>query len=434
MIQLPGDQKFLHKKETVELNSLTPNIDSRVDLKVSEGERSVQQPPRVHFPVQSRSQNTHKPNKRAKYNKFYRTQNFKKNKKKISLFEQIERQHRQANSQNVQALSQRGHKPHPLDIFNSRNSNHIGHHSQTLKDFMVPTTPSPGLEDSFKIRFRDQQLAKSSEYKAYYGSSSPGKKHFGNTDRMWKFKGKELIIKKPNSKYRSKYMQFNKNGSIHKNTRSNGGQFNTFSQTKKTGNKWSTGTGSHTPNHSLNHRNIFELSDMNKISKTYNPYKKDKGAYDKNGRRVNKPQSPIFIRRGLFDNHISKIQAGFENWNKNLAQEDDTGAFGLEEYISVDRRKQLDRKTQSFKLTKNNGSEKSFVNKFSSKDLKILMDSSSEESNRDNGKEDLEAKLTNRVYMNDSVASSDSSESDEDEEEETESSSDEDQDLEINGD
>jgi len=31
-----------------------------------------------------------------------------------------------------------------------------------------------------------------------------------NINKMWKFKGKELIIKKPSSKYRSKYLQFNK--------------------------------------------------------------------------------------------------------------------------------------------------------------------------------------------------------------------------------
>jgi hypothetical protein len=39
---------------------------------------------------------------------------------------------------------------------------------------------------------------------------------------MWKFKGKELIIKKPNSKYRAKYMKFNSRDPMHKNSRSVG--------------------------------------------------------------------------------------------------------------------------------------------------------------------------------------------------------------------
>jgi hypothetical protein len=65
---------------------------------------------------------------------------------------------------------------------------------------------------------------------------------------MWKFKGKELIIKKPNSKYRAKYLQFNRGdgGSLHKNTRS-GGQFNTYSNNRKSSTKPVMSVASKTP-------------------------------------------------------------------------------------------------------------------------------------------------------------------------------------------
>lgn len=41
----------------------------------------------------------------------------------------------------------------------------------------------------------------------------------------------------------------------------------------------------------------------------------------------------MFIRRGLFANSLSKSKAGLEKWTKMAGHEDESGAFGLEEYI-----------------------------------------------------------------------------------------------------
>lgn len=73
---------------------------------------------------------------------------------------------------------------------------------------------------------------------------------------------------------------------------------------------------------------------MEKISKTLNFEKQGKGIYDKNGRRINKPQSPVFIRRSFFDKKISKTKAGYDQWKVNPDKNEEGCGFTLEDYVS----------------------------------------------------------------------------------------------------
>ena len=429
-IQMPENQKFLqreHEEQTV----FTPQIASRIDLEPLEVERSVQQPPRIHFPSSKSGNRTKNPHKRAKYNKFYRTQNFKK-KKKLSLLEQIERS---TNKQYPTTSRNRGQKQsHPLDIFNSQQpsqqqsqsnyqsmgqgslnfpsrSNNFHGHDKTLRDFMIPNSPENEILDKMKlkIRFRDQQRSKQF---ATQNMIRPLDRQFNNTSRMWKFKGKELIIKKPNSKYRAKYLQFNRGdgGSLHKNTRS-GGQFNTYSNNRKSSTKPVMSVASKTPTQSLN-RNIFELSELHRVSKTLNPYTKGRGnkkklskgynSKEKNGQLGNMPQSPVFIRRGLFSDKQRQI-AAFDNWGKQIYQDTDCGGLGLDEYISIGEKQSQSGRVGAKVFKKRTAAvsrlkKKRVVgNKKSTKpvlNLKIGISSSSSSSE---SQSELEVKLTNRV-------------------------------------
>lgn len=113
---------------------------------------------------------------------------------------------------------------------------------------LEPTIP----KDSLKERQPNSELSEvQNNNKLYSGYNKNHQKvrmdkaRSGNGGRMWKFKGKELIIKKPHTKYRSKYAQRSMNGmmTFHKTARS--GQFNTYSQSqtrKPGGSKWATST------------------------------------------------------------------------------------------------------------------------------------------------------------------------------------------------
>lgn len=107
-----NNKKSKKKKKEIEPTKNTPNLSSRVDLLFEKGEMSVEIPPRVHFPIKNLSKNTPQPNKRLKYNQFYKTQNFKKKKpKNINLFKQIERQHRIVTNPNTKGKKLHSHHP-----------------------------------------------------------------------------------------------------------------------------------------------------------------------------------------------------------------------------------------------------------------------------------------------------------------------------------
>jgi hypothetical protein len=94
-----------------------PIMTNRPMLGTYDEEKSVQIQKRKHFPVTKlRPKHAKNPHKRAKYNKFYRTQNFK-GKKKLNLFDQLE------NSQAGRQIfashhTSRNNNAHPLDLIN----------------------------------------------------------------------------------------------------------------------------------------------------------------------------------------------------------------------------------------------------------------------------------------------------------------------------
>ena len=359
-IQMPESQKFLSNENRP---NYSPQIATRIDLQPIQAERSIQPVARVHFPI-SRSGIGQSLTKRAKYNKFYRAQNDTK-KKNVSLLKQIEQA--TVNKRRLAKHKTSKYQNHPLDIFNSQalqQSSSPGHGSfnytngqifgSTLKDFIVPSSPE---KQSVKVQLRTsatkntQKMFRTSDQTPFHRE-----RQFSNTSRMWKFKGKELIIKKPNSKYRAKYQQFNSGEtSLHKNSRS-GVHFNfpTGSSYRKFSQKQSASFATSSPSQNLR-RSIFELGETSRISKTLNPSHKTKktvqNGYNLNGRRINRPSSPVFIRRGLFSGKKSRPKATFDNWGKQIYQDTDCGGIGLDEYISIEEKKSSPElsKTKNFK-------------------------------------------------------------------------------------
>jgi len=90
------------------------------------------------------------------------------------------------------------------------------------------------------------------------------------------------------------------------------------------------------------------LSQLNKISKTYNSCNKQKNNFNVN----NRPSSPIFIRRGLFNN-TRKKSVGFENWGEDK-NENQVEELDLMEYVSSKKVKKEnnDARTQSESLSR----------------------------------------------------------------------------------
>ena len=184
-----------------------------------------------------------------------------------------------------------------------------------------------------------------------------------------------------------------------------------------------------------NGRVVLELSELSKISKTFNQYSRNKSvSYNQNGRKnQNKPASPVFIRRGLFNS--PQPVAGLKKWNMAFKDVEESGAFGLDEYVSVDRSLQLEQKSRALRRNlqkisskesiKINGigeddADDSFIQEFGSE--KVVMSSSSSDAGC--GTRGAHEKLTKKIYMNDSYSESSGDSQDLDDDEESESSSD----------
>jgi transglutaminase/protease-like cytokinesis protein 3 len=130
--------------------------------------------------------------------------------------------------------------------------------------------------------------------------------------------------------------------------------FPTGSSYRKFSQKQSASFATSSPSQNLR-RSIFELGETSRISKTLNPSHKTKktvqNGYNLNGRRINRPSSPVFIRRGLFSGKKSRPKATFDNWGKQIYQDTDCGGIGLDEYISIEEKKSSPElsKTKNFK-------------------------------------------------------------------------------------
>lgn len=201
LIMMPQDQKYLKYEE---FDQQTSTFSSRLNSKRGRDqheEKSVQQPAKIHFPLGSRAQMIYMNKKHNKYRSYQKSDVINKESYTHWLTNKFQ-------------IKQVGETKEDVKKQVSADNNY----EQFSKNFKQQSILNNKVlfphEQQGAIELDDKDNIKSEE-QPYLFTDKEGIEN----EKLWKFNGKELVIKKPCSKYRIKYMRqrisgFTRQGSL----------------------------------------------------------------------------------------------------------------------------------------------------------------------------------------------------------------------------
>ena len=217
---------------------------------------------------------------------------------------------------------------------------------------MQNTRAKPSNETQVLVKKQNNQFGLKINQVDFFDDFRGQNQHVsGNTSpdnsKMWKFRGKELIIKKPNSKYRTKYTQSvsgsfkidpfqNKDFKIFTSTMNKNSVSVKFNQTSyNNSSSWSYNlfdgekpkfSAAKAPVSNLSTNPFPNTNPNERMNRTMGQINIQK---NKKSRNTN---SPVFIRRSLHMDQLPKLDEGLWTGVKQI-KEDDCAGIELEEYI-----------------------------------------------------------------------------------------------------